>query len=71
VSYTIRVIRDADGLKVETPHPSALAHVPLGVFEINGHEPAEGTSPIRALGVRFSDPEGNTVMSTHAQGTKG
>jgi len=56
MSYTITVIKDADGLRVK--ESASTASVPEGTFTIEGHEPAPDMSDVATIGVRYTDASG-------------
>ena len=37
MSYTFKVVKDADGVRVEAPQPQMLPYIPDGTYSISGH----------------------------------
>lgn len=56
MSYGFTITKDADGLRLNPIHETALAHIPDGAFTVSGHTPAAGTSPCATLSVTLTGP---------------
>lgn len=69
MSYGFKVIRDADGIRLDEVSDGALEHIPHGTFTITGHHVtgAPGWSRTETIGIRHADADGNHRASATAE----
>jgi hypothetical protein len=69
MSYSFKITKDADGIRLEQPSEGALQHIPDGTFTITGHAVAPGWLQTETIGVRHADPDGQHVIGAIAEST--
>lgn len=69
MSYSFKITKDADGIRLEQPSEGGLQHIPDGTFTITGHAVAPGWSQTETIGVRHADQAGRHVIAATGEAT--
>jgi len=69
MSYTFKVIKDADGVRVEDPQPQVLATIPDGTYSISGHAYTGPGSSADSISVQLVGANGDEGRFAYASGS--
>lgn len=66
MSWTIRLVKDQDGLKIDEEVLSGLQNMPDGTYVLYGHEPKDGESQIATLSITHTTLTGLQIATAIA-----
>lgn len=66
MSYGFKIVKDADGLRVDDIQPAALAHIPDGTYSVSGHAYTGPGSSADSISVQLVGDDGRFA---YAQGS--